>query len=72
MIIVNYDKGITINFVAGLQGPAGSAGVPDLAALPQYKDDDEAKANGLGINDSYVVATGSDVLVPGTVKLIIE
>ena len=63
---------ITINFVAGLQGPQGAAGIPDLAALPQYKDDDEAKANGLGINDSYVVATGSDVLVPGTVKLIVE
>jgi hypothetical protein len=62
---------ITINFVQGLQGPAGIANVPDLNALPRYTDDDDAKSNGLTIGDAYIVNNQSDTLVPGTVKLII-
>jgi hypothetical protein len=62
---------ITINFVQGLQGPPGSAGIPDLNALPRYTDDDDAKSNGLTIGDAYVISDQSDTLVPGTVKLII-
>jgi hypothetical protein len=62
---------ITINFVQGLQGPAGTAGMPDLNVLPRYTDDDDAKSNGLTIGDAYIVSDQSDTLVPGTVKLII-
>jgi hypothetical protein len=51
----------------GPQGPAGPTWDP--STLPQYTDDDDAATNGLSVGGAYIVAAGSDTLVPGTVKI---
>jgi hypothetical protein len=55
-----------------LSGPPNVNGtVSSLNALPRYKNDDEAKSDGRVVGSSYLVDEGSDVHIPGTVKVII-
>jgi hypothetical protein len=71
--IIIGSKSLVILVPEAKVGPAGPTGNPIavLSALPEYTNDDAARAAGKTTGDWYIIAQGSDIGPHGLLKKVV-